>query len=632
MRWFCVTSLAVVAGLTACPLLLVPPPGGDEWAGRIVSFDAYGTAIRSFDPATCGDTASTHFQANCYEGLYAYHYLERPAEVVPQLAAEMPEISADGLTYRVRIRPGVKFPRNPCFGTDAAGRPRTRAVTARDFVLSFRRVADYHVHTGLAWAFAARIKGLREYRERTRKYKVGDFSRYDLPVEGVAALDDRTLQFTLAEPYPQFLYALAMHVYAPVPREAIDYWLATENDGGGDRRPVPIEKRATEFRSAEQVVGTGPYLLDTWVRKGRLVFVRNPDFREQRYPTGGEPGDRAAGLLDDAGKRVPFIDVLHYDYVAERQSSWLLFLTRQKDTSGIAKDVFEAVVGPERQLLDRWRQRGIRLVTYWRPTVYWMVFNMADPVLGASKSLRQAICASFDVESYLKVLYNNRGKRAVNVLPSSLAGWKEAGAGPYYRLDMALARRKLAAAKDELAARGRLAGGRIPPLTLDMSPAGGESARRGEFFVQQFAKLGLRLKLQLNDWPTQQEKVLNKQVQMYVMSWHAEYPDAESFLQLYYGPNIARQTNNANYASPRFDRLYEQARVMSDGPERTALYARMVNLLSEDCPVLPLTEPQSFVLAHDWVRNVKPHPLGAGYTRFRRIDVGRRRRLGGRER
>jgi len=631
MKWFYVISLAVVAFLVALPMLYLRRPDPSRHAGKVVRFDVYSSPVKSFDPATCGDTTSTHFQSNCYEGLYTYHYLKRPLEVVPQLAAAMPEVSADLLTYRVRLKPGVLFHRNRCFGTDEAGRLKTRAVTADDFVLAFRRVADYHVNTGLAWAFVTRVAGLKAYREKTRKVPPGDFSRYDLPIEGVRAVDELTVEFKLAEPYPQFGYVLAMHVYAPVAREAVDYWLATEDDGRGGRRPIPVDERTAEFRQPEQVVGTGPYVLREWVRKGRLVYERNEDYREDRYPSEGAPGDREAGLLDDAGTRAPMIDVLQYDFVAETQSAWMLFLTRQRDASGISKEVFDTVISPQKQLEDRWSRRGIRLVKYWPPSVYWIVFNMEDPVVGASKSLRQALCLVFDVESYLKVLYNGRGRRAVNILPSTFKGWAEAGGGPYFRHDVQAARKKIADAKSELAAKGLLAGGEIPQLVLDMSPAGGDSARRGEFFQQQFAKIGVRLKFNLNDWSTQQEKVNNKQVQMYTMGWHADYPDAENFLQLYYGPNIDKQTNNANYADAEYDRLYEQARVMPDSPERTALYAKMVNIISEDCPVLMLTEPQSYVLIYDWVRNQKPHPIGTGYTKYVRIDTELRRRRGGRE-
>ena len=152
----------------------------------------------------------------------------------------------------------------------------------------------------------------------------------------------------------------------------------------------------------------------------------------------------------------------------------------------------------------------------------------------------------------------------------------------------------------------------------------------GEFAQQQFRKLGIDLKVIGNDWATLQEKVNNKRCQIYTMGWHADYPDPENFLQLFYSPNIAKGTNNANYSNPEYDRLYERARVLPDCPERRKLYVKMVRIISEDCPVLLLSEPISFFLTYKWMKNIKPHPVGYGYTRFRRIDTVLRKKMGGR--
>jgi len=114
------------------------------------------------------------------------------------------------------------------------------------------------------------------------------------------------------------------------------------------------------------------------------------------------------------------------------------------------------------------------------------------------------------------------------------------------------------------------------------------------------------------------------------MGWHADYPDAENFLQLYYSGNIDKGTNNSNYSRPDFDRLYEKIRVMPDTPERTEMCARMVRMIGEDCPILPIREPMNFVLIHNWVKNVKPHPIGYGFQKYRRIDTALRKKMGGR--
>lgn len=630
---FYVLAVLVVFGLVFAPVVLLAMRERNEYEGKVVLYGSYPAKVKSIDPATCGDTISATMQANVYEPLYAYHYLKRPAELIPCLAEDMPEVSPDGLTYTIRILKDVKYARNECFGFESDGRtPRTRTVRAEDFVLTIKRAADVHIQTPMAWTFlSGRIRGLDEFRERCKQYREGDFSRYDLPVEGVTAVDEHTLRLTLVQPYPQMVHVLAMHSYSPVPRELIDYHLTSEPAGNGQRRPIPVAQRTAQITRPDQTVGTGPYILTKFDRSGEIIFERNPDYRLVTYPTEGEPSDRQKGLLEDAGKPVPFVDVLRYDFVPESLPAWLGFLSRRYDTSAIPPDVFTSVISPDRQLLDRWRRQGIELVTYEEPSVFWMAFNMEDPVLRASRSLRHAICLAYDVESYIDVLWNGRGRRPVNILPDSFPGHREAGPGPYYRYDPAAARAKLEEARRELAAAGLLdANGDIPPLSLDLGGLDEFQRRAGDFDRQQFEKIGLRVKINLMDWPTLQQKVHNKQSQLYGMGWHADYPDPENFLQLFYGPNIEMGTNNTNYRNPEFDALYEKARVMNDSPERLDLYVRMVRILNEDCPVLPTLQPELFLLKHAWVKNNKRHPFGYGNSKYIRIDADLRRRMGGR--
>ena len=59
--------------------------------------------IKTLDPAHANDFFSGTAVRRTYEGLYQYHYLNRPYEVVPNIAAAMPAISADGKTYTIRL-------------------------------------------------------------------------------------------------------------------------------------------------------------------------------------------------------------------------------------------------------------------------------------------------------------------------------------------------------------------------------------------------------------------------------------------------------------------------------------------------------------------------------------------------
>jgi oligopeptide transport system substrate-binding protein len=291
MKWFYILSLSIAAILCALPIIVLRNDASRIDANSASYNMTYSGDVKSLDPATCGDEMSSMIQGNFYEGLYSYHYLKRPLEVVNQLADGMPSISEDGLTYTIPLKKNAFFHRNACFGKDPANRHQwnTRNVSANDFVLAFKRVADYHINTGLSWAFLAnRIVGLDEYREKTRQYKAGDFSRYSLNIEGVTATDDHTFVLRLTAPFPQLIYVLAMHVYAPIPSEVIEYHLSTMDDGHGLRVSIPMQVRTTEIMEQPEVVGTGPYQLTDFKRKWKIVMTRNPEFREEYYPSEGE--------------------------------------------------------------------------------------------------------------------------------------------------------------------------------------------------------------------------------------------------------------------------------------------------------------------------------------------------------
>ena len=637
MKWFYITSVALVAALSFSPLATLRQENLDFLAGKAVSYRTYGAKVKSIDPATCGDTTSADIQGEIYESLYTYHYLKRPLEVIPQLADGMPRVSPDRLTYAIRIRPDATYRRNPCFGTrgDGSGRFATRAVTAADFVLQFKRIADYHIETDLAFAFISdKIVGVEDFRSRTKGYAKGDLSRYwKEDLAGVKALDDRTLEIRLTSPWPQLLYVLAINNYAPMPREAIEYHLMTRpraGAAGGAREPIPPGERDPEIREPAAAVGTGAYWLAEWVKGSKIVLMRNEDYRDVRYPTAGEPGDAERGLLRDAGRRLPLVDVQYLTFVAEDNPMWMLFMTKQADAAGIPTDLYSQVITPGKTLTDAWVRRGINLRKSTSPVVYWLAFNMQDRVLGASRSLRQALNLCFDVEQYIDVLHNGRGVRAVTYVPTGFEGRSDAPS-PYARYDLAAARAKLAQARRELAEAGVIApGGSIPPLVLDTSGRSEYFRRLGEFVQREFRKIGLEVKVELNDWPTLQQKVHRKLAQVYTMGWHADYPDPENFLQLYYSPNIKRGTNNTNFSNAEFDRLYEQIAVMMPSPRRTELYVRMLQILNEECPVLLLSEPISYSLRWNWVLNGKPHPIGYGLGKYIRIDADARRRAGGR--
>ncbi len=563
--------------------------------------------IRTLDPVRAGDVASSLAIGKIYETLLEYHYLDRPYRVIPALAVAAPDISDDGLVYTFRIREGIYFQDDPSF--EATG-GRGRELVAEDFVYGIKRVADAkNASTGF-WAFNDRIVGLDEFRAAS----TGDESTdYDQVVEGLRVLDRYTLQITLKRPYPQMLWILTMHYAAAVPREAVEYY-------GDDFRRNPV--------------GTGPYILKSWRPNYRIEFVRNPKWAEtgrvERYPESGEPGDEAAGLLVDAGAPIPFIDRIIQYVVGDTATQWLMFLRGQFELSGISRDNWDAVFTEDQALAQHLVDRGIQMQSTPTLTLFYYGFNMEDPVVGQSddpeqdrrnRYLRQALTSAFNSEQWER-FYNYRMTRPTGPIPRGVAGYEPREARFPFDLDTAR----------DLLERAGYPGGRDPEtgrriqIQLELGSADNPEVRQAtELFADFMNEIGVLIVPSYNNWPTFLEKIQRGQAQMFGVGWVADYPDAENFLQLFYGPNRSPGPNHARYRNPAFDRLYEAARVMHDSPERTALYQQMADIVVEDCPWIFHGQPMAFGLYHGWLQNYKRHDFPYTMSKYYRIDTEARR-------
>lgn len=560
--------------------------------------------LRGFDPVKAGDTASANAISKVYEGLLQYAYLDRPYHVEPLLAEALPEVSPDGLVYTFRIRKGIYFQDDPCFeATGGVG----RELEAEDFVYSIKRVADVKTEATGFWAFNERIAGLNEFRERSTTTDVTD---YDELVEGLQAVDQYTLKITLTRPYPQLLWILTMHYGFAVPREAVEYYRKSLG------RP--------EF--VNHPVGTGPFILKTWKRNYRVEFVRNPKWREtgrvETYPTTGEPMDEELGLLSRAGEPVPFLDRIVQFVVGDASTSWLMFLTGQFGTSGIARDNWDVATTENMGLAGELEERGIEMYNSPEMSVFYVGFNMDDPLLGKNKKLRQAMSCALNTPEWVR-FHNDRVTRPVGPIPPGVAGYKVMESPYAFNLEKA----------KRLMVEAGFPGGVDPktgkPLELEISVGSAqtpEMRQSVELFNSHIDKIGIKIKPDYSNWPSFLDKLDRRQVQLYRLGWIADYPDAENFLQLFYGPNSSPGPNHSNYSNLEFDMLYETVRVMQDSPERTKLYQQMADLVIEDCPWIFLHTPLSTVLKHDFVGNYKPHDFPYGMVKYRTVDQKMRER------
>jgi oligopeptide transport system substrate-binding protein len=544
--------------------------------------------IRGFDPVTASDTTSIAAICKVYEGLYEYEYLVRPYKIKPMLADGLPMISADRRTYTIRLKRGVMFADDPCFPGG-----KGRELVAEDFVYSIKRLADQKNLSPRFYNLEGRIVGLDEFRAESGKRRVS----YDEPVEGVQAPDRYTIQIKLKEPFPQLVNALTQSETFPVPREAVEYY-------------------GKEFLN--HPVADGPFRLSGWRwRNYSMEFTRNPSYHGDTYPTVGAAGDRERGLLEDAGKPIPFLDRVTQYVIADDSTEWLMFLAGQLAASGISRQNFDAVITPQKELTPELKARGIRLDRAPRMATFYVGFNMEDPVVGPNKKLRQALACAVDLQTWVK-FYNDRQLPAKGLLPPMIAGNGYDLPAPY-AFDLVRARRLLVEAgypdgRDPKTGR-RLA------LTIELPTAADvEERQSADLLASFFDKIGVELRASYNNWPEFLKKLERKQCQLYRVGWVVDGPDAYYFLLLFYSKNISPGPNNSNYVSPEFDRMFEQARVMEDSPERTALYRKMEAWVVEDCSCIFMTHPLAYGLFQPWLKNYKYHDRPYSNVKFYKID------------
>jgi ABC-type transport system substrate-binding protein len=553
------------------------------------------TKVQTLDPSNARDIYSALIVSQMCESLYVYHYLKRPYQLIPLLAESMPQISADGLVYTIRIKKGIRFQDDPCF---AAG--KGRELKASDFVYAFKRIANIR-YASQNWSiFQDRIAGLDAFREYTKQFKRESDVDYSREVEGFRTLDDYTLQIRLTKPWPQILdLALNDYCTSPIAKEAVDYY-------GEDIVAHPV--------------GTGPYKLATWQRSSYIELMRNKNWRGELYPSEGEPEDKKNGLLDDAGKPVPFADRIIFRIIEEDQPNWLLFMRGQLDAAGIPKDNFEkAIAVGQRDLTESMKARNIQLSIYNDPSTFWIGFNLKDPVLGSNLPLRKAICRAIDRQKFIDVLANGRLQVAHSLIGPGLNSYDPNIAQyGYSKYDVAEAKKLLEEAR-------RIHGGPIPKLVLAIPGTDTFYRQTGQFLQRQFEQAGLKLEADYMDWPTYQEKQNKGQCQMFISGASASCPDAIDFLDMFTIKNFAPGSNKFYYSNPNFEELFAKVEVMQNTPERLELYRKLEHIVLDDYPAVFLTHRKMFALNHHWYKNYKPVVFGYGFLKYHRVDVDERK-------
>jgi oligopeptide transport system substrate-binding protein len=356
---------------------------------------------------------------------------------------------------------------------------------------------------------------------------------------GIRALDDLTLEVRLEGPAGHFLHLLSLEA-TPLPRHVVRAHGAT-------------------WAEPENLVSSGPFLLESWHRGESLTLVRNPHYH-----------GRFTG------------NVREVELSFFRLNDW----TTQLDEYGNDRmDVVRLDMAPADEMNRARQAHAGEYALIPAGATLFLVFDATRPPFD-DRRVRQALALSLDRNALVeKTLGDHYLPATGGFVPPSIPGHSP-GIGLAH--DPALAGQLLAKA-------GYSDGQDLPTLQL---LTWRRCERHGAYLQAQWADaLGVATQLEVMEWAEYLDRIHGDVPHMYLAAWIADYPDPDTFLRV----AVRRHTG---WRHDVYDQLIERARRVLDRRDRTELYRRVDRLLIQEAPIVPLCYEQGALLAKPWIRKL----------------------------
>ena len=347
---------------------------------------------------------------------------------------------------------------------------------------------------------------------------------------GVKVVDKQTLTVTLDRPRAYFLSLLGYTSNWVVCREAVE----ADKDKFG----------------AKAVVGTGSFRF-TEYKPGERVVI---EAFEQYW--GGKP------------------NVARIEFP--------ILLSSEAQYNSFAANALDIVAGiaPARYAQDK--QQGKLSAEYKilpSANISYFVMQQGRQPLFAKKAIRQAFAFAIDRENVVNVANRGVAQVAAGFVPSELLeGVPPAHALPY----------NPAKAKALLAEAGYPEGKGFPAITISVVQQQPEVLAAATLIQSDLkTNLGIDVRIREREAGEYFEAGNRREMECYLASWYADYPDAQNFLSTLLMSKAP--LNRSGYSNPQFDALCQKADAEPDTKKRAVLYAQANAVLMDDVGVLPLS-------------------------------------------
>ncbi len=642
----------VTAGMVGCGSAAEGPSSvATQSEGKTGHFPMRSEGPKTLDPVKGSTVYDNRCCSQIIETLVQYKYLKRPFELEPLLLTEMPvvvETSAEmqetamdlaeaarkkqtaewqtakelaeeagnepppkppeipdpePITWKFTLRDDIFFHDSPCFPNG-----KGRQMISSDVFYSWRRLSDSAIGSKSWWLMRDTVVGFDEYREQqlaSLPEETGAHFDYSAPVAGFQIINDQEFTVTLKKASARFLWVLAMFQTGIIPHEGLDTF--------GNRFGI-------------HPVGSGPYTLSEgdWQFGLQMILRKNPNYRDEFFPTEHMPEDEILNLDEAVGKKLPILDKIHISFFENDQPMWLHFRARDFDFAQVPNENMPQVfskqsIDGEKQVVLKpvWRNLGVRYQPVPLLDFIFIGFNMDDKLLGGlgekETKLRQAICSALDWGERNQTFYFGMNVVYDGVIPPLLEGHPPNG-----QSDASFRGPDLDRARKLLAEAGFPNGEGLPVIDYFVSQ-GRNNREQTEMLKRQLAAIGIRIKPNLVDFPTLMQTVDDRKAAFFSFAWGSDYPDGENNLALFYGPNESPGSNHFNYKRDEYDRLYEQIVGMQPSAERTEIYNRMQDMLLHDAPYAGSMARTRHYVIHDRMKYFKPVETFENW--FKYVDV-----------
>jgi oligopeptide transport system substrate-binding protein len=376
------------------------------------------------------------------------------------------------------------------------------------------------------------------------------------------AINDTIFEIKLTKPFLPTLQMLTMQYCSIVPREAVEYY-------------------GNDFRSV--AVGTGPYKFKRWLDNQALFLVKNEMYFDSSYFSNDAPEYIKTTLIPD--KQIASLELLNgnIDLISGLESS---YINEFLDRDGRLKENKTAQVQYFRSPYLNTEYIGINQ-------------ELAQSHEGLkNKYFRQALNYAIDRRLLLQSLRNGVGQPATSgFTPKGLPSFNDSLIKGY-TFD-------IPKAKELLLKSGIKDLRSLPPILIHTNS---EYLDMATFVSKQWELIGVKSKIELMDTGVLRDGMRNSRLQLFRGSWIADYPDAESYLCVFYSKNPA-PPNYTRFKSQKYDRLYEEAIQTVDEKARFLLYQEMEKIIIDEAPVIFLFYDESSIFLNTKVSGFQNNGL-----------------------